>query len=53
VNSNDKTIQLTIIVSPAAGRAGAFAARLEGDSTVLVTSRAPFLASALKLIAAG
>jgi hypothetical protein len=57
VNSNDKTIhpsvQLTIIVTPATGRPGAFAARLEGDSTVLVTSRAPFLASARKLIAAG
>lgn len=57
MNSNDKTIhpsvQLTIIVTPAAGRHGAFAARLEGNSTVLVTSRAPFLASARKLIAAG
>jgi hypothetical protein len=57
VNSNGTTIhpsvQLIIIVTPAAGRPGAFAARLEGDSTVLVVSRAPFLAGARKLIAAG
>jgi hypothetical protein len=56
-NSDDKApsplIQLMIVVSPATGRPGAFAARLEGESTVLVVSRAPFLASAWKLIAAG
>lgn len=53
MNSNDKSTYLTIIVTPVAGRPGAYAARLEGGPTVFVTSHTPLLATARKLIVAG
>jgi hypothetical protein len=45
--------RLAIVVSPVPARPGHFAARLDGDSKVLCTSRAPFLDSARVLLAEG
>jgi hypothetical protein len=45
--------QLVIVVTPVSGRAGVFAASLEGTQTVLCKSRTPLLEAARVLIAAG